>query len=256
VATLSVPQALALGALHGPAELLPVSSSAHVALVPQLLGWPYASLEPSERKSFEVAAHAGAAVGLAWIARRDLGTLRSAVLTTLPPALAGFTLERQVEERFGSLGQLAVTQVIAGALLALADRRAATRPERDVRWLDELAIGAAQAVALIPGVSRMGAALTVARALGFDHTASARLARRAALPVLAGAAALKGARGVPRRLAAPFAAGAAASLASTLACAPLARRLDRSRSLGPFAVYRVALGAAVLAAGRSGSMAA
>ncbi|MFL5826846.1 MAG: undecaprenyl-diphosphate phosphatase [Thermoleophilaceae bacterium] len=248
-------QALALGALHGPAELLPVSSSAHVALVPQLLGWPYASLEASERKSFEVAAHAGAALGLAWIARRDLGTVRSAILTTLPPALAGLALERQVEERFGSRRQLALTQVAAGAVLALADRRPATRPERDAAPLDELAIGAAQAVALIPGVSRMGAALTVARARGFERAASSRLARRAALPVLAGAAALKGARGVSRSLAAPFAAGAAASLVSTLACAPLVRRLDRARSLAPFAAYRAALGAAVLAAGRSASMA-
>jgi len=245
-----------LGALHGPAELLPVSSSAHVALIPQLLGWPYTSLEPSERKSFEVAAHSGAALGLAWVARRDLGTLRSAILTTLPPALAGFALERPVEERFGSPRQLALTQVFAGVLLAAADHRGATRPERDAGALDELAIGAAQAVALIPGVSRMGAVLTMARALGFDRAASARLARRAALPVLAGAAALKGARGVPRRLAAPFAAGAATSLVSTLACVPLVRRLDRSRSLAPFAAYRVALGAAILAAGRSGSMAA
>jgi undecaprenyl-diphosphatase len=56
--------ALALGALHGPAELLPVSSSAHVALVPQLLGWPYADLPPDVRKAFEVALHTGTFAGL------------------------------------------------------------------------------------------------------------------------------------------------------------------------------------------------
>lgn len=234
-----------------------MSSSGHVALVPQLLGWRYAALAPEVRKSFEVAAHAGAAVALAWLTRAEPRRcdVRAAALTTLPPALAGLALERAIETRLGSVRQLAVAQIAAGAALALADLRPAERLERDAGALDHLAVGAAQAVALVPGVSRMGAALTAARLLGFRRDAAARIARRAALPVLAGACGLKGLRlassRLPRGLGAPFAAGASASLAASLAAAPLARAVDRSRTLAPFAAYRIALGAAVLIRGRA-----
>src|SRR5215218_755541 len=101
-AELKLSHALALGALHGPAELLPVSSSGHITLVPWLLDWPYAELDPELRKAFEVALHAGTAAALLLALRGEVGEAargfdrRRATLVALsflPPAVAGFTLE-------------------------------------------------------------------------------------------------------------------------------------------------------------------
>jgi undecaprenyl-diphosphatase len=254
---LTLGHALALGAIHGPAELLPISSSAHIALVPRLLGWPYAKLEPDLRKSFEVALHAGTAVGLLLaLPGETLGLARSRpvllALASLPGALAGWRWEHAIETRASS--PLATVGGLAGGALALlaADRRPQVRAAADAGVIDALAIGLAQACALVPGVSRSGAALTAARARGFGRAASASLSRGSALPLLAGATALKAWRltrtGLPRDLAAPFAAGALAAFASTIAAAPAVRRIQSDRSVAPLALYRLAL--AALAASR------
>jgi undecaprenyl-diphosphatase len=116
--------------------------------------------------------------------------------------------------------------------------------------LDHLVIGCGQAAALVPGVSRNGATLTAARVLRFERRAASVLSRHAALPVIAGATGLKGMRlarrGLAPELRRPFAVGAAAAFASTLASRRLIGVMDRARSYRPFAGYRVALGAAAL----------
>src|SRR5688500_12153291 len=108
---LALSHALALGALHGPAELLPVSSSAHTTLVPWLLGWPYSELDPELRKAFEVALHAGTAAALlvglrdeVAEAARGLDRRRLTLIagSFAPPAVVGFTLERPIERRLGT----------------------------------------------------------------------------------------------------------------------------------------------------------
>ena len=108
--------ALALGLLHGPTELLPVSSSAHTTLVPWLLRWPYADLDPELRKAFEVALHAGTAAALVLALRADvrealaeLDARRIGLIagSFLPPALVGTALERPIERRRGSPGPIA-----------------------------------------------------------------------------------------------------------------------------------------------------
>jgi undecaprenyl-diphosphatase len=113
---------------------------------------------------------------------------------------------------------------------------------------DKLAIGLAQAAALVPGVSRNGATITAARALGFSRSESVRLSWQAGLPIIAGATALKlarlGQRGLDRDLRAPFAAGAMAAFGSTLAAAPLLRL--GTRPYAALAAYRVTLGAVAL----------
>jgi undecaprenyl-diphosphatase len=226
-----------------------VSSSGHVALLPHLLGWDaaggYTALPPQLRKTFEVALHAGSAPALLLALRgqgmRDPHLL---ALTLAPPALAGLLLERAVEQRLGGPRSVAVAQVLGGAALLAAD----LAPERrsGPTAADHLAVGVAQALALVPGASRSGAALTAARVRGLTREASASLALRAAVPVTAGAGVLKGARilrqGVPTELRAPLAAGAAAAFVSGLAAVPLARR-TRWRGL---AAYRIALGAVTL----------
>src|SRR3954462_8035747 len=97
--------ALALGLLHGPAELLPVSSSGHVTLVPWLAGWEYADVEPELRKAFEVALHAGTAAALLVALRDEVGEaargldrrrVQLVVLSFVPPAVVGYVLERPI----------------------------------------------------------------------------------------------------------------------------------------------------------------
>jgi undecaprenyl-diphosphatase len=251
---LSVRQAIALGLIQGPAELLPVSSSGHLVLVPALLGWPYARLDADVRKTFEVALHAGAGLALAWLLRDDLrAAARDPAGTALlagPAATIGFGLEPLIEERLSTPRVVALAQIASGAALALTD----TNPPKAVRPLSQgwcqyrLAVGLAQAAALVPGVSRNGATLTAARALGFSRADAARLSWQAGLPIIGGATVLKLARvaqrGLDPDLRIPFAAGAAAAFASTLAAAPLLRLAQRPYA--PLAVYRVGLGALAL----------
>jgi undecaprenyl-diphosphatase len=252
--------AVALGLLHGPAELLPISSSGHVALVPWLLGWPYADLDADLRKAFEVALHAGTLAALllglrAEVAdelraldRRRLGVL---ALSALPPALAGLAFERAIERRMSSPGRVAAGLVAGSVAMALADTCCGdARRREDARAGDGLALGVAQACALMPGVSRSGATLTAARARGFARADAGALSRHAALPVIAAATALKAARllrdGLPAPARRGFAAGVAASFAATLATLPLIHATDRDGASLAFAGYRIALAGVVL----------
>ncbi len=281
---------MTLGALQGPTELLPISSSGHTALIPWLAGWSYAGLEPQLRKSFEVALHAGAGAALAIDMRgelveaaRKLDRRRVAViaLSLAPPVIAGFALERPIERRLGGPRSIACGLILGGVAMALADLRPG-RPEhatgggdtcaRDGRVAgsalgearargarrqeeagpgDGLALGLAQAAALIPGVSRSGATLTAARARGFARADAQALSWHAALPVILGASALKAWRlrrnRVDDELGATLAVGASSAFVSTLVSAGLLRRTRlRGRPLLPYSVYRCALALATL----------
>jgi undecaprenyl-diphosphatase len=173
-------------------------------------------------------------------------------LSSLPPAIVGLALERPIEQRLGSPRSVA-TGLLAGSLaMAIADVRGrGTRRRADAGPDDGFALGLAQACALMPGVSRNGATLTAARARGFARGDASVLSRHVALPVIAGATGLKAVRllrgGLPAGCRRSFAAGVAAAFAATLASLPLVRRGDRGRSLLPFAAYRIALAAVVLA---------
>lgn len=254
---LSRAQAVALGALHGPAELLPISSTAHVALVPWLLGWEYGQLDPQLRKAFEVALHAGTAAALLIaLGPEERDALASSplrmviVLASLPAALAGYVLERPIERRLGTPTTIAAALVAGGVGMAWADRRPEERLGSDAVPRDALFLGLGQALALIPGISRGGATRAAARLRRFTRTESSRLSRQIALPVIIGAAILKGVRlgrrGPPPEARVAFALGAAASFVSTLGSAGLVRRLDRHSSLTRYALYRIGLATAVL----------
>jgi len=266
---LSLSHALALGLVQGPTELLPVSSSAHTVLIPWLAGWPYAELDPELRKSFEVALHVGAGVALAIDMRTELAETaanldrRQAAVIALslaPPAIAGYSLQRFIERRLGGPRSIAAGLIAGAVAMALIERRRpdADRPAEEARGRaavgprDGLALGLAQAVALIPGVSRSGATLVAARARGFSRADAETLSWHAALPVILAASALKGAqlvrtpaaRGSRRALL----VGGGAALLSTLTSARLLRsRRPEGRSLLPYALYRCALAALVIA---------
>jgi undecaprenyl-diphosphatase len=261
---LELSHAIVLGALHGPAELLPVSSSAHTTLVPWLLGWSYPRLDPELRKAFEIALHAGTAAALLVGLRDEVGDAvrgfdrRRATLVAgsfAPPAVVGYAFERPIERRLGTPPTIAAGLAVGAAAMWLADARCPqTRDRADAGAADALALGLAQACALVPGVSRNGATLTAARVRGFRRADANALSRHVALPVIVGATALKGARlarrGLPGGAAGAFAAGIAAAFLSTLGSVRLIRAVERDRSLAPYAAYRLALAAAVLARAR------
>jgi undecaprenyl-diphosphatase len=259
VTDLPIGEAVALGAIQGPTELLPVSSSGHLVLVPALCGWSYRELDPELRKSFEVALHAGGAIALLIGLRREVAeyvrsfgaeNLVTLTLSFAPAALIASLFERPIEQRLGEAGPVAVALIVGSVAMAAADGSPEERDRDDAGPLDALAIGAAQAFALAPGVSRNGATLTAARMLRFRRADANVISRQIALPVILGAAALKGVRlaqrGVPREITKGMVAGAAAAFASTLLSLRLITMLERSRSLRPYAAYRAALGAGAL----------
>jgi undecaprenyl-diphosphatase len=256
---LSPARAVALGAVQGPAELLPVSSSAHLSLLPWLAGWPWRELDPEARKSFEVALHAGAAAALLIGQRRliaeelrQFDARRAAVvaLSFVPPAIVGYGLERQIERRLGGPRTTAVGLAAGAIAMAIADRRPQERGPGDVMPADGLALGLAQATALAPGVSRNGATLAAARWRRFTRQHANLLSRTVALPVIVGATLLKGVRlrrrGIEADLGRAMAVGVAASFASTLASQKLIDLVERDRALWPYAAYRLGLAGAVL----------
>jgi undecaprenyl-diphosphatase len=278
--------AVALGLLHGPTELLPISSSGHTTLVPWLAGWPYTELDPELRKSFEVALHAGTAAALLlrppWktCASRPwseggaptrfgakLGFLAPALI---PPALTGYALGGQIERRLSTPATIAAgllagsTAMIAAELFARersVDSRSGVAPAMDAGGgksragadagpLDGLALGLAQALALMPGVSRSGAALAAGRARGFSRRDSDRLSWSVGLPVIASAALLKGTRlareGTPRGLRLPLAVGAASAFLSTLASTRMLGPERRAELLPACTAYRGVLALLVI----------
>jgi undecaprenyl-diphosphatase len=249
-------RAAVLGLIQGPAELLPVSSSAHLDVAERLAGWSDLHDDADSRKAFEVALHAGAAMALAFQGRRELAgairgmSLRRAgvtVLATLPPAVAGLAGRRLIEEELSG-GRATAFGLAAGAFaMAVADRAPEERGAGETRPLDGLVLGVAQAAALVPGVSRNGATLTAARARRFTREHSARLSWGVALPIVAGALGLKaptliaglrdpGQRGM-------LLAGTISAAASTAVAAHVVGPPGKPRRLWPFAGYRLAISA-------------
>jgi undecaprenyl-diphosphatase len=252
-------RALALGFVQGPAELLPVSSSAHIVLVPWLAGWNWDQVDPELRKSFEVALHAGAAAALMIGQRRviaeelrEFDGRRALVLglSFLPAAIVGYALERPIERRLGGPRATAYGLLAGAAAMLVADKRPQSRGRGDATPADGLALGIAQAAALAPGVSRNGVTLAAARWRRFSRDQANLLSRTIALPIIVGATALKGGRlarrGTTPQLRRSLAVGVAASFASTLASQRLIQLVERDRALWPYAAYRAALATAVL----------
>lgn len=253
-------RAMALGVVQGPAELLPVSSSAHLSLIPWLAGWDWERHDPELRKSFEVALHAGAAaallIGQRHVIAAELSTFdtRKATvlaLSSLTPAALGLVLERPVERHLGGPLPTAIGLIVGAVAMVIADRRPQNRNRDRTVAMDGLALGLAQAAALAPGVSRNGATLTAARWRGFGREHANMLSRTVALPVIVAASLLKAVRlrkrGLPPAQRRAFAAGTAASFGSTLASQQLIRLVERDSALWPYAAYRIALAAIVLA---------
>jgi undecaprenyl-diphosphatase len=243
-------ETVALGLMQGPAELLPISSSAHAELIPWLLSWEHADLPDDERKEVEVALHAGTALTLAavhWRASLDRAGLL--VLATAPPALAALAWERQIEARMGTPESIAAGLLLGSAALVLADRAPERRDAGEATVADALWLGLAQTAALMPGVSRSGATRAAARARGFHRADAAELSREVALPILVGATVLKGVRLAQRRPAPRVLCSLGAAAATAALSTFAAGRLSRGTHvpLAAWAAYRTGVAVTVLA---------
>jgi undecaprenyl-diphosphatase len=259
-ARLPLHRAIALGIVQGPAELLPVSSSAHIVLLPWLAGWDWDAIDPEVRKSFEVALHTGAAAALLIGQRKliaeelrqfDLDRALLIVLSFAPAAFVGYKFERQIEGRLGGPRATAFGLLAGAALMIVGDRRPQLRGRGEATPADGLALGVAQAAALAPGISRNGVTLAAARWRRFSREQANLLSRTIALPIIVGATGLKGVRlakrGTTPELRKTLALGIGASFASTLASQRLIRLVERDKALWPYAAYRVAFAGVVLA---------
>ena len=207
---LSVFQAGVLGLTQGLSEFLPISSSGHLILVPWAAGWKSVYCAKEGNKFFDVALHMGTFVGAAAYLWRDLWALIRAwfasvgaravrnpqerlawllVLSAVPGAVAGALFEEVIAKHLGQPWQIAVFLAVFGVVLWLVDARAPQRTgyaDLTVRQVGPM--GVAQAVALMPGVSRSGITITAARATGVSRDAATRFSFLMSLPIILGAA--------------------------------------------------------------------
>ena len=270
--TLPLTHALVLGVVQGLSEFLPVSSSGHLILVPWLFRWRELTADPDLNKTFDVALHIGTFVGAAAYFAPDLRRFAKAgissirrrsvettderlawllLLSSLPGAAFGATLENFIEDELGREWLVAVMLIAFGLVLAAADRATGKRGSDDFRLRDALTMGVAQALALSPGVSRSGVTISAGRWLGFDRPAAARLSFLMSLPIIGGAGLYRGLKllaegGLPPGTGGAFLVGTAASALTGALAVWGVLRLVQTRSFTPFVVYRVLVGGAVL----------
>jgi undecaprenyl-diphosphatase len=270
----SLIEALVLGVAQGLTEFIPVSSSAHLVLVPALLRWPEPSL------SFVVAAHLGTLVAVViyywrdwvrivgdvarWLGRmgrepatdgaRTAGLL---LVATVPAALVGMTLEKPVELLFNDVALVGGALFVTAALLMIAERvRAGQHEEGSTTWWQALVIGAGQAVAVVPGISRSGATICTGLLVGLKADWAPRFAFLMSVPILAGAGAKKAldlARSGGLGQEGPaLAVGFLTSCVFGLLAIHVVLRAVRVRRLRWFGAYCLAVGALTLAGHFSG----
>ncbi|HKV56301.1 MAG TPA: undecaprenyl-diphosphatase UppP [Candidatus Binataceae bacterium] len=250
-------QALVLGIVQGLTEFLPVSSSAHLVLIPWLLRWEDPGL------AFDVALHLGTLLALLiyywreWLAmaaslvngdsqRRRL--LFLLIVASVPGAIIGLLFEKQAETVFRSPALIAVTLALMGVALWLFDRYASQRRSmREMTFLDALLIGLSQAFAIVPGVSRSGSTITMARIVRVNREDAANFSFLMATPIIAGAGLVEGRHmlhaGITRDVWLGFAAAAVFGL---IAIAGLIQFV-RTHTYEPFAWYRIVLAIFVIA---------
>ncbi len=265
-------QALVLGLVQGLTELLPISSSGHLILVPWVADWEYLQRNDEFNQTFDVGLHLGTLAAVVGYFRRDVGRLISAWITsvrrrrigapdervawfvavaTVPAAFVGALGENFIARRLGEPWQIAILLAVFGVVLWLADRRPARTTMADLGLGSAVAVGFAQSLSLAPGVSRSGITISAARFLGLDRDSAARLSFLLLIPTTLGAVLWKGLTDIvlgdlPPGTAGPFVVGTlAASVSAVIAIWSLlgyVRRHDYSA----FAIYRLVVAGVVL----------
>jgi undecaprenyl-diphosphatase len=265
-------QALVLGIVQGLTELLPISSSGHLILVPWLADWEYLQTHEEFNQTFDVALHVGTLVAVvayfrwdlarlvaAWLAsvrRREIATPDEriawfVVVATVPAAVVGALAEELIAEHLGEPWQIALFLAAFAVVLWLADRREPTRRMSDLGLGMAVAVGLAQSLALAPGVSRSGITISAARFLGLDRDSAARFSFLLLVPIVFGASVWKGLTDVvlgdlPPGSSGPFVVGMIAAAVSGLAAIWALLGYVRRHDYSVFVVYRL-LAALVIA---------
>jgi undecaprenyl-diphosphatase len=265
-------QALTLGIVQGLTELLPISSSGHLILVPWLANWQYLETHEEFNQTFDVALHVGTLAAVvvyfwsdvvrlvgAWarsVRRRRIESADERVawfvaVATVPAAAIGALGEDTIVGRLGEPWQIAAFLALFGAILWLADRRAPTRRMGDLSLGTAVAVGFAQSLALAPGVSRSGITITAGRLLGLDRDSAARFSFLLLIPIVFGASLWKGLTDVvfgnlPPGAGGPFAVGVLASAASGLVAIRALLGYVRRHDYSLFVAYRLVAAAVVL----------
>ncbi len=253
-------QAVVLAIVQGLTEFLPISSSAHLILPSQVLGWPDQGL------AFDVAVHVGTLLAVMLYFRKDIFQLSHGfvqttvfrnpnpdgklawwiVLATIPAGLCGLILNDVISLHLRNAAVIATTTIVFGLLLAYADqKRSLIKQLSEMPLHQALLIGCAQALALIPGTSRSGITMTAAMLLGYDRQAAARFSFLLSIPLILAAGALKTKELVELDQAVPWMLiliGAAVSCVSAYLCIHFFLRVIERLSMMPFVIYRLALG--------------
>jgi undecaprenyl-diphosphatase len=269
---LSNGQALVLGLVQGFTELLPISSSGHLILVPWLFEWTYLQENDAFNQTFDVSLHLGTVVAVgayfwgdvvtlvgAWLRTLRTRSLRTpeerlawvVFIATIPAGLTGFLLEDVIANNLGEPWQIAIFLAAFGLLLGWADRRPMRRDIHDLNLRQGLAVGLAQSLSLMPGVSRSGITITAGRLLGLDRDSAARFSFLLLLPITVGAVLFKGLTDVvladlPSGMSGPFTVGVLASLGSGLVAILFLLDYVRRHTYDAFVVYRVVAAAVIL----------
>jgi undecaprenyl-diphosphatase len=264
-------QAFTLGIVQGFTELLPISSSGHLILVPWIGQWHYLEEHPDFNKTFDVALHLGTLVAVvvyfweevvlytgAWfrsvrkraITNADEKIAWLVFVATIPAALVGAVGEATIEKHLGQPWQIAINLAVFGILLWVADRSAQSRKLEDIGLWTGLAVGAAQLIALMPGVSRSGITITAGRFLKLDRDSAARFSFFLLVPIVFGAVLYKGLKHVvfgtlPSGWEGPFLVGTIAAAGAGLIAIDLLLGYLRRHDYTVFVVYRLALAAAI-----------
>ncbi|EAR10491.1 undecaprenyl-diphosphate phosphatase [Reinekea blandensis] len=259
---MSITQWIVLAVIQGITEFLPISSSAHLILPSQLLGWTDQGL------AFDVAVHVGSLMAVIIYFRQTLIRLATSfiaslmrrphdksetllawliILATIPAVIFGYVFEDLIETHLRSILVIAITTTVFGLLLWWADVQApAKRSLEDLGWKDALLIGLAQALALIPGTSRSGITMTAGLMLGMKKRDTARFSFLLSIPLILAAGLLKTLDLIQTPSAFDLSAivyGTALSFVSAFACIVLFLKwIERSGFL-PFVIYRLILGA-------------
>jgi undecaprenyl-diphosphatase len=271
-------QALVLGLVQGLTELLPVSSSGHLILVPWAADWRYLEEHDSFNQTFDVALHLGTLVAVVvyfWrdilrlvaaffrsLARRRLETADERVawfvlVATIPAAVIGLLGEDAIANWLGEPWQIAILLPVGAALLWFADRFPQERAMDDLGFGRAVAMGFAQALALAPGVSRSGITITAGRLMRLDRDSAARFSFLLLVPTVLGAVAVKGVGDVllgdlPPHWQGPFVVGTLAAVSAGLLAIDWLLGFVRRHTYGVFVVYRFVVAAIVIVAIASG----
>ncbi|MFZ3102736.1 MAG: undecaprenyl-diphosphatase UppP [Desulfitobacteriaceae bacterium] len=249
-------QALILGLVQGLGEFLPISSSAHLILVPWLFGWQDPGL------TFDVALHMGTLFAVVLYFWKDWVKLFQAalakrpspekrlfwylVLATIPGALFGLAFEKQAETVFRSPLLIGIMLILMGIFLYIADKKRQVRRLDTMNFTDAIWIGFSQALAIIPGVSRSGSTMTTARFLNLCREDAARFSFLMSTPIILGAGVLKLRHLTLSALDAPFFVGVLTSFIVGILSISFLLNYLRTKNFQVFVLYRFLVGIGVL----------